>query len=186
MQRNTNRLIDLTSQLLDFRKTETQGYSLNFVNTDVSELLKETFSHFTAAAEQKNIDYSIALPAEHLHAYVDIEAMKKILSNLISNALKFGNSKVSVKLLFCNKEEHSFSFEIKNDGPLIPPHLKEKIFEPFYRINEIEKGTGIGLALARSLAELHKGNLYVDSIDTAMNSFVLTLPVHQDIEFNLS
>lgn len=186
MEKSTNRLIDLTSQLLDFRKTETQGYSLNFVNTDVSELLKETFSHFTAAAEQKNIDYSIALPAEHLHAYVDIEAMKKILSNLISNALKFGNSKVSVKLLFCNKEENSFSFEIKNDGPLIPPHLKEKIFEPFYRINEIEKGTGIGLALARSLAELHKGNLYLDSTDTHMNTFVLTLPVHQAIEFNLS
>jgi len=53
MEKSTNRLIDLTSQLLDFRKTETQGYSLNFVNTDVSELLKETFSHFTAAAEQK-------------------------------------------------------------------------------------------------------------------------------------
>jgi ligand-binding sensor domain-containing protein/signal transduction histidine kinase len=185
MEKNTNRLIDLTNQLLDFRKTETKGFSLNFVNTDINQLLQDIHSHFTAAAEQKSLSYTIELPAETVQAYVDVEALKKVLSNLISNALKFADSIVQVKLRGCNKDENIFSIEIKNDGPLIPGNLKEKIFEPFYRINEIEKVTGIGLALSKSLTDLHKGNLYLDKVDPQMNTFVLTLPVHQDIEFNL-
>ena len=187
MEKNTNRLVDLTNQLLDFRKTEAKGFSLNFVNTDINELIKETGSHFIAAAEYKQLNYQVDLPKETLNAYVDAEALKKILSNLIGNAIKFAQTTVSIKLSYCNDERNSFSIYLKNDGALIPPHLSEKIFEPFYQVQEIEnqKGTGIGLALSRSLAELHKGVLYLDKSTTGGNTFILTLPIHQAIEFDL-
>lgn len=187
MEKNTNRLIDLTNQLLDFRKTETKGFSLNFVNTDISELIRECFSHFTIVAEQKEIKYSIDLPADNLCAYVDAEALRKILSNLFSNAIKFAEHSLSVKLLYCNSEKNKFSIEVANDGHLIPADLSEKIFEPFYQVKgkENQKGTGIGLALSRSLAELHKGLLYLDISEAHLNKFVLTLPIHQAFEFDL-
>jgi signal transduction histidine kinase len=66
--------------------------------------------------------------------------------------------------------------------------MKEKIFEPFFRLKETEKqrGTGIGLALSRSLAELHKGTLDLKEPANNLNVFVLRLPIHQENEFNLS
>ncbi|MBS1599077.1 MAG: response regulator [Bacteroidetes bacterium] len=187
MEKNTNRLIDLTNQLLDFRKTETDKFSLNFVKTDISDLLMETFSNFQPAADQKNISFKLEMPRIALQAFVDPEALKKILSNLINNAIKYAETKVFVQLLPFSSEDKVFGIEIKNDGFVIPYEQKEKIFEPFYRMKETEKqaGTGIGLPLSRSLAESHKGILDLKKPENNLNVFQLTIPIHQDKEFNL-
>jgi len=187
MEKNTNRLIDLTNQLLDFRKTETDKFSLNFVKTDISDLLRETYSGFKPAAEQKNLNFKMELPGLSLQAYVDPEALKKILSNLFNNAIKYAETEVFARLRPFSSEDKFFTIEIKNDGYVIPYDQKEKIFEPFYRIKETEKqpGTGIGLPLSRSLAELHKGVLDLKHSENKLNIFVLTLPMHQEKEFNL-
>jgi len=187
MEKNTNRLIDLTNQLLDFRKTETDKFSLNFVKTDISDLLRETFSNFQPASEQKNLAFKLEIPRIALQAFVDPEALKKILSNLVNNAIKYAETKVLVQLLPFNSEDTVFTIEIKNDGYIIPYDQKEKIFEPFYRLKETEKeaGTGIGLPLSRSLAESHKGILDLKKPDNNLNVFSLVLPIHQDKEFNL-
>ena len=187
MEKNTNRLIDLTNQLLDFRKTETDKYSLNFVKTDVSDLLRESFSDFQLAAEQKNVQFKLEMPRIALQASVDPEALKKILSNLLNNALKYAESRVFVQLLPFSSEDKVFIIEVRNDGYIVPFDQKEKIFEPFYRLKETEKqaGTGIGLPLSRSLAESHKGILDLKKPENNLNVFQLILPVHQEKEFNL-
>jgi signal transduction histidine kinase len=187
MKRNIDRLLDLTTQLLDFRKTETKGFSLNFVKANIAELITDAYVRFNPAAEQKKLSFTMESPAL-FNAYVDTEAFNKIMSNLLDNAVKYAESKVHVKLIAGSEQDSLFSVEVKNDGYLIPFEMKEKIFESFFRIKENGKqsGTGIGLALSRSLAELHKGVLYLKEPDGDMNVFVLTLPVHQEIEFNLS
>jgi len=187
MERNTNRLIDLTNQLLDFRKTETDKFRLSFVKTDISDMIRETFSNFQLAAEEKNIQFRLEMPRLSLQAFVDPEAVKKMLSNLINNAVKYADNKVFVQLLPFSSEDKVFSIEIRNDGHLIPYDQKEKIFEPFYRLKETEKqaGTGIGLPLSRSLAELHKGVLDLKKPENGMNLFSLVLPIHQEQEFVL-
>ncbi|CAL1519781.1 two-component regulator propeller domain-containing protein [Chitinophaga sp. MM2321] len=188
MERNTNRLLDLTNQLLDFRKTEINGYRLNFVKTNIPDLLKENHLRFIPAAEQKEIRFKIELSSLHFFAYVDMEALHKILSNLINNAIKYADSCVYIQLLPVAETDTTFTIQVKNDGHIIPPEIAEKIFEPFYRgkAAESQPGTGIGLAIARSLTILHKGKLVLIRSDNNLNTFVLTLPVHQEIEFNLS
>ncbi len=187
MEKNTNRLIDLTNQLLDFRKTEMDNFSLSFVKTDISELLTETYHSFQCAAEQKNLSFRLELPGIALQAFVDPEAMKKIISNLFNNAIKYAESSVHIRLKNFSSEDRFFTILIRNDGFLIPHDLKEKIFEPFYRIRETEKhpGNGIGLPLSRSLAELHKGMLEFTHSENGQNVFVLSLPIHQEKEFKL-
>ncbi len=187
MEKNTNRLVDLTNQLLDFRKTETKGFSLSFVKANVSELLEEIYSHFRHAAEQKNLSFKIQLPGIPLHAYIDKEAFKKTISNLLNNAIKYGDTNILLRLMPFNSEDDHFTIQVKNDGYIIPVEMREKIFEPFFRIKETEKqpGTGIGLPLARSLAELHKGTLSLNNADPAFNTFILALPIHQEKEFQL-
>lgn len=188
MERNTDRLLDLTNQLLDFRKTEINGFSLNFVNTDIPELLKENHLRFTPAAEQKNIRFKIELSCLHFFAYIDAEALHKILGNLLNNAIKYATTKASIHLLPIAEGDTTFTILVKNDGYMIPPEMKEKIFEPFFRAKATaaQSGTGIGLSLSRSLTLLHNGSLELISADAGLNVFSLTLPIHQDIEFNLS
>lgn len=186
MEKNTNRLIELTNQLLDFRKTETKGFSLNFVRTNISSTLEDIFNSFKVLAEQKNLLYQVRFPEKEVYAYVDTDAFNKILSNLFNNAIKYGQYEVQVKLELTN-EEKTFQITIQNDGYLVPADMKEQVFEPFFRLKEAEKqsGSGIGLSISKSLTELHKGRLELGEARNNMNTFILTLPVHQEIEFDL-
>ncbi len=188
IDKNTSRLIDLTNQLLDFRKAEANNYSLNFTKTDINDLLSDVFSTFRPAAEQKQLQYKLELPRITLQAFVDEEACKKITSNLVNNAIKYAESSVKVKLSPFNSDDLLFHIEFTNDGPLIGYDDRDRIFEPFYRAegNSKEQGTGIGLPLARSLAELHKGTLELKRSELDQNTFLLSIPIHQDYELDLN
>ncbi len=184
MEKNTSRLLNLVNELLDFRKTEMKGLRLTFVETNISALVKHLQSQFTPLIEEKNINLKLELGEKNIYAFVDEEAIRKILSNLISNAIKYAKSEVMISLF---RDETSLEFIVKNDGNLIPKGLKSKIFEPFFRIlgSETQTGTGIGLSLAHSLTELHNGTLKLQFLDDTMNTFVLQLPLRQESEFNL-
>ncbi|MDB5110129.1 MAG: signal transduction histidine kinase [Mucilaginibacter sp.] len=186
MERNTKRLLSLTNQLLDFSKTETHGFSLNYVKTDIVSVIKECLIRFRDAAQQKKIHIKFEFEAAHFFAYVDTEALNKILSNLLDNAIKYAASKVYLQLVI-NKNDNTFTIFTCSDGNIIPYLMKDKIFETFFRMKEAEKqsGTGIGLPLSRYLAELHKGTLILEPARENLNIFALTLPIHQDIEFNI-
>jgi DNA-binding response OmpR family regulator len=186
IDKNTNRLLKLTNQLLDFRKAETKDYSLNFIRTNFSELIADTYVRFKPQAEKSNLSFKIDLPELPIYAYVDPEACTKILSNLFNNAIKYSDSRVLVKLLPWNESMTKFTLEVRNDGNLIPTEMKDKIFEPFVRLeSQHQIGTGIGLAIAKSLAELHNGTLHLAPSEHGMNIFVLHLPIHQANEFDL-
>lgn len=187
VEKNAKRLADLTSQLLDFRKTEMHQFGLNFVNTDISSLLKEQIASFKQEAEKRRISLNLELPEKHVIAFADREALVKICSNLISNALKYSASTATVSLISAKAKEEQFTIRFCNDGKGIPNEFSEQIFEPFFRLhNNNIPGTGIGLSLAKSLAELHNGSLTLESGNVNMVVFELTLPVHQEFEFNLS
>lgn len=188
MERNTNRLVDLTNQLLDFRQTEIKNFSLSFVRANVTELLEDTYLNFKPLAEQKNILFNLNVPKEKLYAAIDLDAFSKITTNLFSNVIKYAEKKAIVRLLPFHSTDECFIIEFRNDGLLIPAEMSEKIFEPFFRLkqNEKQKGTGIGLALARSLTQLHKGSLKWKEPENNFNVFILSLPMHQENEFNFT
>ncbi|WP_236582372.1 two-component regulator propeller domain-containing protein [Sphingobacterium spiritivorum] len=182
IEKNTLRLIRLTNQLLDFRKAENNNMSLTFTKTDINALLSEVFNDLNYLAKDRSLQYELALPRISLTAYVDEEAFRKILTNLIHNAIKYADHEVRVKLLPFNSDDIMFNIEFRNDGKIIPSDKKEKIFEPFYRINDTQKGTGtgIGLPLSRSLVELHKGVLSLVHTEESLNLFLLSCPILQE------
>lgn len=187
IEKNTAQLSKLINQLLDFRKTETNLYSLSFVRTNISELLKDIYLQFKGAAEQKDLSFNSRFPQNTIYAYVDQAAFNKIVGNLLNNAVKYAESYVEVELNLLNEGNTAFFIEVKNDGYLIPSTLRETVFHPFFRIKDTNKelGAGIGLPLARSMAELHHGTLELKKQSSDLNIFRLTLPVHQDKEFEL-
>lgn len=182
MDRNTNRLLDLTNQLLDFRKTEKEGFRLIFVKCDITATLQSIYIRFIPFARQRKVELSLNVPEETITAAIDKEAFTKIISNLLTNAIKHAGSyiRLSLELMEGNS---AFRISVTNDGVVIPLEMREEIFKPFVQYKshsqETVSGTGIGLALSRSLAELHKGLLNMDHSPDC-NNFQLTLPLTQD------
>jgi signal transduction histidine kinase len=182
LDRNTSRLMNLVSQILDFRQTEIKRFSLDLQRASVSEILRDTFLSFNILAKKRRLEYELFLPGNEVFARVDVEALYKIVSNLIGNAVKYADKKVTVQLYISEKEKNMLVMEFENDGYIIKKEFAEKIFEPFYRIKETQnkKGTGIGLTLAKSLVDLHNGTLGLSFTKKEVNVFVLSLPVHPD------
>jgi DNA-binding response OmpR family regulator len=175
---NTKRLLELTRQLLDFRKVGASKFLLDFVMLNVAGLLREIVDRFEPTIHQKGKTLTLHMPEEDIVAAVDKEAFTKIISNLLNNALKYAAHCIEVRL---TKESTSFGISVSSDGNRIPEELSARIFEPFFRIDRSDgtSGTGIGLPLARSLSELHQGRLYLDP-HSEVNTFVLTLPLNQE------
>ncbi|MET3877323.1 two-component regulator propeller domain-containing protein [Chitinophaga sp. OAE865] len=186
-ERNTRRLIELASQLLDFRKTEADQFSLNFVETDIVGLITDLVTGFKGQATGNNIDLAVTLPEKNFTAFVDREALIKICTNIVSNAIKYAATRATVNISTVNDADEYFTIRFNNDGKGIPEEFKDQIFEPFVRVRGNDRpGTGIGLSLAKSLTELHNGSLRLISGEADLVIFELQLPIHQKIEFQLS
>ena len=190
LDRNTNRLMNLVSQILDFRQTEIKSFTLDFRKVNINEILNETFVRFKILAQKKNLNYRLILPAHEIYAYADAEALQKIFSNLIDNAVKYATKDVIIKLYSLENNADTLTMKFENDGYIITKEFEEKIFEPFYRIKEMhhQKGTGIGLTLTKSLIELHNGTLTLTFSNKDFNTFLLSMPVHssENKKVNLS
>lgn len=178
MDQNANRLLDLTNQLLDFRKTESEGFKLSFVECNVSELVRKIYTRFTPLARQKRLAFSLELPETEITAAVDKEGLTKIISNLFTNAIKYSDTYIRVRLM--PEGDTFFCIRVSNDGKVVPLEMRDNIFKAFVQYKDggqtTVAGTGIGLALARSLAELHHGTLCMDE-SMECNCFVLSLPI---------
>jgi len=173
IEQNTKHLLSLINQLLDFRKVDSNKIALTFRKTDITQLLSETKNRFEETKTFEGKTLEIDLPEKHLFAWVDKEGLSKILNNLFTNAIKYSDKRVKIQL---SSDNEYFTIQFINDGELIPSESSEKIFEPFFQVKSNNIGSGIGLSLARSLAELHNGYLYYES-DAMANTFTLRLPL---------
>lgn len=175
MSKNTERLLDLTTQLLDFRRVEAGAFTLTLEEKNINDLLKSIWNNFYPLAENKKVQTDMMEEGSY-QCKIDEEAVIKIISNLLDNAIKYCHQKVTMSV--ADGGDGFVEIAVSNDGPLIPDGLRNKIFEPFFRSQKTDKitGTGIGLALSRSLAELLGGSLYMQVKDH-LNVFVLKLPV---------
>lgn len=177
IDRNSQRLLLLVNQLLDFRKVEQGALVVNPVQTKVYDLLKSVCDRFSPLIEQHGMEFVLDCPDKSFCANVDQEFITKMLSNLLSNALKFADSKI---VLNCRvqKASQTFVLLVTDDGSGISDIEKQKIFAPFYQVHSMNKsGTGIGLSLVKNLVETHNGSIEVmDALPYGV-SFSLTLPL---------
>lgn len=184
INQNTDRLLTLVNQLLDFRKAEKEGLKLNFVSVNVSLLLEKISASFAPILKQRRICFTTEV-TESIIASVDIEAFTKIISNLLSNASKHAQNYVTLK---AGVHGNRLIVTVANDGDVIPLSRREKIFQPFIQLSNMNtrsySGTGLGLTLSRELANLHHGSLKMDTSET-QNCFILNLPLTQENEINI-
>jgi len=185
IDRNTDRLCSLVNQLLDFRRIESDFYELHHADINVVAQVKSIYDSFAfAALNDRSLDFTWHTSVNHLILKTDPEALTKILSNLIINALKFARSKVSVNLSVVESSLSGISLciSVEDDGIGIPREELENIFKKFFKVSSGEHqynnlgGTGIGLALAKSLTEKLGGEMNVFSEEAKNTVFTLLFP----------
>jgi signal transduction histidine kinase/ligand-binding sensor domain-containing protein/CheY-like chemotaxis protein len=181
MKANTDRLLNLTNQLLDLRKMEKMEIRPTFLVNDIPDLIRRVCDRFSVVAKDQHLTIDQDLPDGPFQAECAGEMVEKIVSNLLSNACKYGDSHIRVALE-PQPETDTFRIRVDSDGDRIPEEDTERIFEEFYQAGPARqsKGTGLGLPYARNLAALHGGTLTLDRSVKDWNSFVLELPVHQE------
>lgn len=176
INRNSQRLLHLVNQLLDFRKAEQGALVLNFSKQNIYQLLSYTYERFRPIIEQNNIEFTLECTDKTFEAVIDLEAITKVISNLLTNAMKFTDNKIT---LICRVHTRQKSFEIRvqDNGDGISNEEKEKIFTPFYQIpSGTVQGTGIGLSLVKSIVDAHHGVITVTDTPNKGAIFSIILP----------
>ena len=178
IEKNTHRLLNLINQLLDFRNVESNSIRLTFTNVDFGQLLQNIVARFEPIISGMHKTISLDVEDDQLMLQADQEAVTKIMSNLLNNARKYSETFIKVT---ARTHDGLMELRVINDGKQIPKEKAETIFQPFTRLDDTHSlpGSGLGLPMARSLAEMHGGRLIVD-IASEYNEFVLTLPLAQE------
>jgi signal transduction histidine kinase/ligand-binding sensor domain-containing protein/DNA-binding response OmpR family regulator len=177
INRNSRRLLALVNQLLDFRKAEERSFTINFSPCNIYDLLQNLYVRFKPMVEQQNIAFSLEVEDKDATAIVDAEALTKIVSNLLTNALKF--TKDAIKIAAQADDRHIL-IKVTDNGEGIAKENIRAIFQPFFQVSQSYKsGTGIGLALVKLLVDAHRGEVKVDSVPYRETTFTVILPCMQ-------
>jgi signal transduction histidine kinase/DNA-binding response OmpR family regulator len=182
-QSNSNRLLQLVNQLLDLERLGLQAGGLNKEELHLSEWLNVWITPFALEAELRNLNLSREMELDPTGIFrVDEEKLKKILDNLLSNALKYTEEGGSIKLIV-REQEDQLEFIVSDTGRGIHEADVPNIFNRYYQASQTglqpESGFGIGLALASELAQVMNGSLSVESRLGEGSSFYLNLPVQK-------
>lgn len=184
INRNSTRLNNLVSQMLDLSKLESGKLKLNLVQSDIIPFVKYLCESFNSSAEASHLKLMVYAEIEELIMDFDSSKLSTVIINLLSNAIKFTSpeGKIIVHLNRISKKEESyFLIKVKDSGSGISQDELENIFNRFYQVDSsstrTEEGTGIGLALTKELIELMDGNIHVNSKLGKGSEFIVQLPI---------
>ena len=180
MFQNANKLLHMINQLLDIRKSEEGLFKLEVAEGDFVKFMNEITISFKALAQTKEVQLIFDPPPSPINLWYDRDQMEKVFFNLLSNAIKFTSEGGTIKIeLKENKVPDHLSVSIQDTGCGIPEDQLPFIFDRFYQVdtNGTNKGgTGIGLALTKSIVESHSGSIQVKSIVDQGTSFQVNVP----------
>jgi signal transduction histidine kinase/CheY-like chemotaxis protein len=176
-----NNLLNLVNTILDFAKLESGKMQFNPSLSNIAAILNEVRILVTPLANKKNI--TLTMPnIVSLNLYMDNTLFKQVLINLLTNAIKFTHQDGLVELhISYNKDNHTYIFEVKDNGIGLLAEDIKKLFTPFSQVENSyqkeHKGSGLGLMISKNIVEeLHKGKLWVESIKDKGSSFFIQMP----------
>ncbi|GAA0890868.1 ATP-binding protein [Fulvivirga kasyanovii] len=170
----------LVQDLLTLSQIETGEIKMHFESFDIRQLAEEVIDQFENKAEKKDIELKISKHApEQAMVYADWQRINQVVTNLVSNAIKYSNKNGKVTIDFEVTNSHVIT-RVKDTGEGIPPEHIKRIFERFYRVDKSRSrekgGTGLGLAIVKHIMEVHKSKVEVTSEPGKGSVFSFKLP----------
>ena len=175
-QQNTARMERLVAQLLALAKLESGKLKLNVQPGTIDAFVAAQVAAFHFISAEKNITLDSELQPSNSPAWFDRDALEKILSNLLGNAIKYtpehGKIQVTGRVV-----QNAYHFSINNEHAATTPIALDQVFNRFYQSSDSNNGSGIGLALTKELVELHHGTITVESPTQGTIQFNIILPI---------
>ena len=175
---NIDRLARIINNLLDISKIEAGQVELKKEKVDLGELIKQTALSFEPKVKEKKLELKINIPKSDISIYADSDRITQVLTNLIGNALKF-TEKGKIEISAAQKG-NGVECIISDTGIGIPRSNLDRIFEKFRQFGRTsgggEKGTGLGLFIAKSIILMHKGRIWIESKRGEGSKFIFTVP----------
>jgi signal transduction histidine kinase len=173
----TSRLADLIGDVLDTSRIEAGTFSFTFSDVDLAELLRDVVAAADLAQDEVRVTAQVNGTLPHVRG--DRIRLRQIVQNLVDNAVKYSPTGAQVRVIAATDDGH-VRVAVEDDGPGIPLADQKLIFDKFGRATVeggTKPGTGLGLFIARSIAEAHGGSLEVDSAPAHGSTFTLELPL---------
>ncbi len=188
--RNTNRLLRLVNQLMDFRKVDRGKMTIIYQKCNINELFKDVYESYIGVAKSRSIDFTIDIPKNDIIAYLDTDKIEKSIYNLVSNAFKYSDDGGKICLSIIKTEDCNNSpvliIEVEDEGIGIADKDQERVFERFVQTHQKSTHStgGIGLYLSKMFIEQHGGSIDLESELGQGSCFRITLPYKQLEDLN--
>ena len=183
VKQNANRLLNLVNQMVDLSLIDSGQLRLQVTQGNLNILLKQIVEAFQYKAKEKQIEIKSSIQNLE-YVWYDIDCIEKIVTNLISNAIKYSpeNSKI---IIDAKAVDNTLVLSVINTNINISKKDFEKLFQRFYQNNEASEGVGVGLALVKELVNLSKGNIITNILNEDKVQFTVSLPIHKSaFKFN--
>ena len=183
VETNTNRMLRMINQILDFRKIQAQKMRLKVQNTNIAELVSKTIENYSKEIEERKMDFTFDDRSNGVMTWVDRDKIDIVVFNLLSNAFKFtpDGKKISVVVELKN---NFIYIRVIDEGIGIKPALMDKLFERYSTAEDVSlnnaRGTGIGLNLVKDIVDMHKGYVEVESKEGKGSMFSVLLRLGRD------
>ncbi|HDZ77144.1 MAG TPA: hybrid sensor histidine kinase/response regulator [Candidatus Omnitrophica bacterium] len=176
---NIERLSKIINDILDISKIEAGTLPLHKTLLDLNHIIKQVFSKYKSMAQEKDIKFTFDLPEHATEVYLDSDRIGQVLTNLVSNALKFTKENGCVEVRLEDKEQEVIC-SVEDTGVGIAELDLDKIFDKFQQFGKTpgpgERGTGLGLSIARKIIQMHKGRIWVKSELGKGTTFSVSIP----------
>ena len=174
----TERLTDLTADLLTLNEFDTKHLLLDYSDFDIHEVIKNTATSFEGTCKQKRISIELLFASKRLLVHADKGKITQVLYNLLDNAIKFSSYDSEI-VIETTERNGKILISVKDQGIGIPKKSITKIWDRFYKSDlsrgKDKKGTGLGLAIVKEIIQAHNENINVISTEGVGTEFVFTL-----------
>ncbi len=181
MEEDVQKLNELVSDLLKVYEIQSNRNSLNKKSYDISKIIGEAFSNFEFQAKEKNISLKLNLNSKLPYVMIDTEKIKWVLNNLISNAIRYTEN--GIVQINAKYDKEKIFVSVTDTGRGIPEEYLNKVFERFVRVEGFDipqESTGLGLAIAKEIVEIHGGEIWCESKTGVGSKFTFTIPLNKN------
>ena len=183
VSKETDRLIILVNDLLDFSRLQAHRIELKKEEFSISDLLENIIGQFTVRCQQEHIKMTLLTDNQENWVFADYNRLKQVLINIVDNAMKFTVGRPEAEIRISSQVlDDQIIVIIEDNGSGISPEDLQRVKEKFYKGSSNKSGTGLGLSIASEIMELHGGKMLIDSTMNVGTKVVLVMPFFYDVQ----
>ena len=178
------RMQNIINDILELSRLDQTKVTLDYQELDIKAVVKESFDLFEPLAKEKHLSLIYHNKIKE-SLILDYSTIKTILSNFISNAIKYSNE--GVITIKTKKEDNTFILSVQDEGIGIPKNKLNYIYDRFYQVDKSRSSkisTGLGLSIVKKIVELNQGTIDVESIEGIGSTFTVKLPINPKVSHN--